>query len=517
MSEIYRHANSVTIWLVKPGRLMDARRVLAKLSRWQNLVTPGSSLVSDAHHKQGLMEAALASTSPCWLDRAWVLQEVVSNSNIHICFGRHRLIYGGIWSSRDYVPGGSPHQLTRRLYEKLTSLQQLYRSGTIADLVEGRRYNSFYEAARLAITVTSTDPRDKVYSLLGLVGAKEAAKIRPDYTLPIWTVFAQATYASIAHTRQLDMLELVRWHDTKVQDLTQAVRTPEQGRTRHSEGLRSFTEFLDGRDNGVIRLTGRWEPWISTDWRQLHLRGAKLDMVRTGTGFPADGRVPFETLLYATCQLLASHRPLSDRTSGDQGLPDIKFDRSILRTRSEEIVHRDDKYALRDILECLKLWDGAASLAEETNWMSKLVVASNGHIHRLVEEHDEETPSVDEFRYSRLFEHTEDVYRPYPGEENDDDERRFLFWWYTHYADYVAGQLTLFCTTRGYLGLAPGEVIGGDQLCLVHGACLPVLLRPAPDGTWTFRGFSYIHGIGKGQLVDFVPGLGYREEELVIC
>ena len=51
------------------------------------------------------------------------------------------------------------------------------------------------------------DPRDKVYSILGLVDPREAEMVEPDYSVPWETVFAKATFASISVQNSIEILE----------------------------------------------------------------------------------------------------------------------------------------------------------------------------------------------------------------------------------------------------------------------------------------------------------------------
>lgn len=54
----------------------------------------------------------------------------------------------------------------------------------------------------------STDPRDKVYALPGLLNPVLRSLIQPNYENPVASVFAQATYASIAASGAFDLLAL---------------------------------------------------------------------------------------------------------------------------------------------------------------------------------------------------------------------------------------------------------------------------------------------------------------------
>jgi hypothetical protein len=56
-------------------------------------------------------------------------------------------------------------------------------------------------------------------------------------------------------------------------------------------------------------------------------------------------------------------------------------------------------------------------------------------------------------------------------------------------------------TSRGFFGVAPDSAKGDDQLCLLHGAEFPVLLRKSSkkEAEYEFIGECYIHGLMNGQ------------------
>jgi hypothetical protein len=55
----------------------------------------------------------------------------------------------------------------------------------------------------------ASDPKDKVYSLLGIMPEELARMIVPDYSFATWEVYAQATFASFVASKNYNMLELV--------------------------------------------------------------------------------------------------------------------------------------------------------------------------------------------------------------------------------------------------------------------------------------------------------------------
>ncbi|KAF5584001.1 heterokaryon incompatibility protein [Fusarium pseudocircinatum] len=56
----------------------------------------------------------------------------------------------------------------------------------------------------------------------------------------------------------------------------------------------------------------------------------------------------------------------------------------------------------------------------------------------------------------------------------------------------------IFETENGYIGLGPRSVIPGDVICILPGAPVPYILRPAGESTYQLIGDSYIHGIMMG-------------------
>lgn len=58
---------------------------------------------------------------------------------------------------------------------------------------------------------------------------------------------------------------------------------------------------------------------------------------------------------------------------------------------------------------------------------------------------------------------------------------------------------SVFCVTqKGYVGLLPGPAAVGDEICLLHGAAVPFLMRKGDHGH-TLIGECYIHGIMYGE------------------
>ena len=67
----------------------------------------------------------------------------------------------------------------------------------------------------------------------------------------------------------------------------------------------------------------------------------------------------------------------------------------------------------------------------------------------------------------------------------------------------AVSDLRLCLTKNGYLGLVPQATEIGDAICIVHGSCVPFVLRPCKDVKGAFRvvGKCYVHGIMEGEAM----------------
>jgi hypothetical protein len=87
-----------------------------------------------------------------------------------------------------------------------------------------------------------------------------------------------------------------------------------------------------------------------------------------------------------------------------------------------------------------------------------------------------------------------------------------------HYINalFEVRNVRLCLTKNGYLGLVPLAAELGDVVCIVHGSCVPFILRRCKDVKGAFRlvGKCYIHGIMEGEAMR-MKDLEQREISLV--
>lgn len=246
MAQLYSKASSTLIYLGETGKHKD--RVCAGLS----LASTLSDLLdrkADLHlHRFGIFDASLFASvgarcpdeddwrewailmSREWFQRTWVVQEAILSGDVttFVLCGEIAIPARHLASSLMLVHEynwGRPLQtyLTRDehpnpRYERYkVSINQWLLHGhpyfAVAVSWETKRKPSFLEVSRRLLPYTScSDPRDKIYSTLGIATEWENhdRSILPiNYTLSIEEIFSRATIAHITSSKTLDTFSLV--------------------------------------------------------------------------------------------------------------------------------------------------------------------------------------------------------------------------------------------------------------------------------------------------------------------
>ena len=186
MADIYRSASGVVIWLGDTSVAVPREF--------------GEEHVTEEVLINGL-ERAIGRTYPPWWERTWVIQEfVVARTSPKFCFGEcvlpleelHKLAHTANIRSR-----GQDRALALSL-DNLRELGEAFQEGRLG----------LIEVAYWARNALATDPRDKVYSLLGFVTDLEKDLVQPDYSQSRDVVFANATFAMLKVARSLNLLSL---------------------------------------------------------------------------------------------------------------------------------------------------------------------------------------------------------------------------------------------------------------------------------------------------------------------
>lgn len=156
----------------------------------------------DAAWERGLCEALRMLTICAWWNRIWVVQEIVVSRNATVLFGSMVAPWNMfVAASVDYVRHASsccakvvtavPPEYTKvishfcRINASIHDMQSRY-GGRNAQY-SGNRLLQLLRQFRVR---AATDPRDKVYALLGIIQSQPSvSSMGPDYSLTIAQVF----------------------------------------------------------------------------------------------------------------------------------------------------------------------------------------------------------------------------------------------------------------------------------------------------------------------------------------
>ncbi|KAM7184419.1 Heterokaryon incompatibility protein (HET) domain containing protein [Naviculisporaceae sp. PSN 640] len=222
MRAIYQTARDVVVWLGEKsdnsGLAMELVKTLAKSCADGTDDALGRELrTSPGMFGFGAWRALGELFNRPYWERLWIMQEIaMGNSQTPFLCGdasvRWGQIYDGIYTfgskhidiffgniERECLEGGVRYAGLNR-----NKLIHLWEEGEVQ---AGKRPPQFLPMLDLARKSVATDPRDKVYGLLGLMPPEVAAAVEPDYEKPIAEVYLSFAKVWVTTTRNLDLLE----------------------------------------------------------------------------------------------------------------------------------------------------------------------------------------------------------------------------------------------------------------------------------------------------------------------
>ena len=148
-----------------------------------------------------------------WFHRIWIIQEVIMAESVLIFFGTFVLNWKTI--TREDTTGSDDSKTWNAHYEALRHIQPSLASQLPPVLRLSNRIKftgaSLVDLLSTTRTCLASDPRDKVFALLGLMTVQHTApSLRPDYTKSKEEIFAEATVFCIQVTEDLDILSHIQ-------------------------------------------------------------------------------------------------------------------------------------------------------------------------------------------------------------------------------------------------------------------------------------------------------------------
>jgi hypothetical protein len=209
MSYIYKQAKNLCVWLGEA----DVNSELA----WElieNLVdsTDGAiaAIINDGARKNRLEALKALFRRPYWW-RIWVIQEVnygrENGREVQVFCGDRQITWTKLLKMSENMALKPIHDVLVTEYPNdPTSIYSLTGGGPLklklSQYSEGEK-PTLMELLYTHVSKHSSDPKDKVYALVGLAGF---TRIRTDYTLSIYEAYLNTAWSLISETKSLDLI-----------------------------------------------------------------------------------------------------------------------------------------------------------------------------------------------------------------------------------------------------------------------------------------------------------------------
>ena len=481
MGKIYSDARLVLVWLgeedshtIPAFALMEKISKLATVRAFPSLHTTTSKILNaDALQAMGLPSFPSADWESmhrlferAWFQRSWVIQEVaLADAAVAVC-GCRIFNWDDIGRTGQYLVASG----------FIRAMQDTYgRQGrpTFASTIQNSRAWVKRDADRsLTLLLASmrrfkaTDPRDKIYSLLGLVRSKKDPEshgkvddnvIRPDYSSSVDTVFRRVTKSLIKQESSLALLSTV-----------------EDASLRVTSNLPSWVPdyavwqevtILGMPDNPHKYYAGGDEPPrlydsdLDTSHDVLSLAGYEMDsVVKIGMCYdPRSIENCTPEVLMSWFQLIAT----LPETYVDGGSRDEATWRTFIGNvgGTTHPAHADYARHFLAYLHC--------SLKDENDLSKAIGILNAG---------------------------TSTCAWQETGLAGD------LYLYATSFAT-IAALRCLFVTANGSIGLGAKSIRTGDKVFVFPGGLVPFVLRTSIDGYYRLVGEAYVHGIMRGEAL----------------
>ena len=496
MRDIYRSAQIVYVWLGDEADDSDlAMKFVPRLL--QTTQTSGQYSCPCTIEKAGLPQwnakewkAVVALLCRPWFGRAWVLQEVATASSTSIVCGReviswedyeafiHRVTETEIWRTLlDGFLEESSSILHRRLVG-LLEIKQIY--GKDGNLTSGDVLwrSRFFEA---------TDPRDRIYALLGLCND------------PLW--------APVDYSKNVSDV----YRDVAI-SLIKPLRLGSQNETMPVPNTYPAMSFFSEAERTENRLAlPSWVPdwtakpyksfWLQIDYLGYKAAGrskVKISQTEDKNTIAVSGKI---------CDAVHLVSNVAPRTSMTQKQSmkklSIAWDRQItsLALLSSWILETSSIAA-----SCQRYPDNAS---REVAYRQTLIGGRAIDNDTFYIPSPESTRKNDYELYYRDFRHALHIIcpggvvngAPMPQlnlilRQNTAGFRPFF-----EAFSVVAPGRRFFVSIAGYMGLGPPGMRPGDMLCVFLGGQVPWIIREV-DGGYVLVGECYVHGLMNGEAIE---------------
>ncbi|MCJ1252949.1 hypothetical protein MMC24_000755 [Lignoscripta atroalba] len=441
MKSIYQSASRVLVWLGEARENSDLAMDL--VPRIGNVELDEIQMeIQDRETEKG-WDALLQLFRRPWWSRSWVLQEVVAARSDPLVGCGHKWLS---WSVFKTAHGFMCKTTSSRVLQTMTSPAQtllLARNGartSMRDLLQG------------TFSFQATDPRDKVYSLLGLVHEVERLALTPDYSKSV-----QHVYIGIAQHLLRDDINMLCFNtNSPYHDLPSWV--PDW-----SWSSRRWPIWMPGTYNATGKFPSHSAGRFGHNPSTFTLRGIAVDDI---------------SMLDETSRIEMSQPATSDSTE-EEVLDNIEstLRKAIKEQPSSNLRSLDPE--ISDALWRTLVTDRSLIGNSHTPGPKSPAPENYGQMFEVFRGH---SPVPTDFQPNML-----------PAHRKQEYTKLFV-------KSMQLGNQRFFVTSGGRIGLGPYDIQKDDLVVVLFGGDMPFILRQK-DAYHRLIGPSYVHGREDAQLL----------------
>lgn len=386
MGEIYRGASVVNIWLGEEDE--NTWEGMQYIPHLLKAFTHPNERDGTGHEVPHVLEALglLTVKSPRWLAlralferpyfrRMWIVQEVALGKKCVVYCGSCSVSWQDLSKAALCLEDDAEHQI--EAHRVVRMIMTLRRNNVAGGRIGG--YRPLTELIHQSFNLLCTNPRDKIYGVLGLASDINPEHFSPNYSLSCQDVYIETTVACIKKDGCLDIIcqvrlpKLLQGLPSWVPDWTVISAPRESLASKFSESYSAYGRepspltMNSSRDNCTLYAKGKFvdkikevcsvmlnpdhdstgQSQILSEWKKY---ARKVSPYITGETYPtifwrtliADGGTRGEKSDHTRQQLYEAHKNLVERNTGiyDDGPQQVPWEPiaelSIVNTRSLE-------------------------------------------------------------------------------------------------------------------------------------------------------------------------------------
>jgi hypothetical protein len=475
MRAIYQHAASVAVWL---GLENNGSETAIQLARDLNSCQSKEEVIAflDGPHSKEHLEFLVTLFRRQYWWRIWVIQEVSCAKSAMVYCGEDAIPWSVLDNVCDILKSAE-EQLRYLFYKHPSYIRTLTYGGPRG--LQLSRYSPTLSAPPLMELLLShkskksTDPKDKVYALVGISSSRHTfGKI--DYSLSMRELYTHTAHHIITTSQKLDVI-CVKQHDLIQFSLPSWA--PDWTRLPSVSGA-----AVVGLHHHTPPFTAAADTAASVQF--LHnnytvcAKGMIIDTIRT-TGMPYKKHGPPSEIIPAL-EVFHDWWNTFVATHSNSLSSQVRFARAVSCGNWDFPPSEAEKYAEK--LEAI------FALSDQS--------LSDSDMLRL------DPPSRNSTMANSVTSLLEEEEELIAG---DDDEKKQLS--AVLEAGLMMNRRRLFLSNSDLVGLAPWNSVDGDLVCVLLGCRFPVVLRREEDH-YVLVGEAFIDGFMDGEAI-----VGLREEE----